>query len=306
MDLRQLECFMAVSKELHFSRAAEKLYMSQPSLSQQIKNLETEIGTPLFDRIGKKIALTEAGKILLTHSEQIFHEMDQARSAIDDLNVLQRGKLTIGSLLTCVHYLLPPVILEMKKMYPNIELSVLGLRMDDIQRKLLNNELDLGIAFLPVEEEEMDAIPLMTEELSLAVPLNHPFAMYGAVDMKKLDGQSAIQLADDYFLRKVIDDYCMELDIQLEPALEMTTLESIVQMVSEGLGITILPDAYIQYLDHENIAQVKLINPTPERDIGVIYRKDKFMCTTTKTFINQLTRTSLSPYKKEVQSENAP
>src|SRR5699024_4667716 len=239
MDLKQLECFVALSSELHFSRAAEKLYMTQPSLSQKIKNLETEMGTPLFDRMGKKTALTEAGKILLTHSENIFHEMEQAKSAINDLNVLQRGKLTVGSLLTCVHYLLPPAILEMKKMYPNVELSVLGLRTDDIRTKLRNNELDLGIAFLPVEDEEIDTITLVTEELSLAVPLNHPLAICDTVEMKDLDGVSAVLLAEGYFLRKVIDTYCMELDIHLRPALEMTTLESIMQMVSEGVGITI-------------------------------------------------------------------
>lgn len=294
MDLKQLECFMALSTELHFSRAAEKLYMTQPSLSQQIKNLETEMGTPLFDRMGKKTALTEAGKILLIHSEQIFHEMDQAKSAINDLNVLQRGKLAIGSLLTCVHYLLPPSILEMKKMYPNIELSVLGLRTEDIRRKLLDNELDLGIAFLPMEDDEFDAIPLMTEELSLVVPFDHPLAMTDVVEMKELDGMSMILLAEDYFLRKMIDDYFLDLGIHLKPALEMTTLESIIQMVSEKVGITILPKPYMQYLNHEKVTQVKLINPTPKREIGIIYRKDKFMCTATKTFIDQLTKAGVT------------
>lgn len=292
MDLKQLECFMALSSELHFSRAAEKLYMTQPSLSQQIKNLETEVGTPLFDRIGKKTALTEAGKILLTHSEHIFREMEQAKSAINDLNVLQRGKLTIGSLLTCVHYLLPPPILEMKKAYPNIELSVLGLSTNDIHRKLLDNELDLGIAFLPVEDTEIDAIPLMTEELSLAVPIDHPLAMTDAIEMKELDGMSMILLTEGYFLRKMIDDYFFDLGIHLKPALEMTTLESIIQMVSEKVGITMLPKPYMHYLNHEKVTQVKLMNPTPEREIGIIYRKDKFMCTATKTFIDQLTKTT--------------
>ncbi len=110
IELRQLEYFLAVSKELHFTKAAEKLNISQPSLSQQIRALEHEVGMPLFDRIGKKISLTEAGKILLSHSKTIFHEVEQARSAIQDLNGLQYGSLTIGSLLTVVNYLLPPTL----------------------------------------------------------------------------------------------------------------------------------------------------------------------------------------------------
>lgn len=298
MDLKQLECFVALSSELHFSRAAEKLYMTQPSLSQQIKNLETEMGTPLFDRMGKKTALTEAGKILLTHSENIFHEMEQAKAAINDLNVLQRGKLTIGSLLTCVHYLLPPSILEMKKMYPNIELSVLGLRTGEIREKLLDNELDLGITFLPVDDDELDAIPLMIEDLSLAVPPSHPLAKIDTVEMRDLEGMPMILMAEGYFLRKMIDDTFMDLGIHPNPVLEMTTLESIIQMVSENVGITILPKPYLQYLNHEKVKHVNLIKPTPEREIGIIYRKDKFMCAATKTFINQLTKAGVSLTQK--------
>src|SRR5699024_7509983 len=97
MELRQLEYFMTVCKTLHFTQAAEELFISQPSLSQQIKKLEFEVGTPLVDRIGKKTALTEAGKILLTHSQHIFHELEQAQAAIRDFYGLERGNLTIGA-----------------------------------------------------------------------------------------------------------------------------------------------------------------------------------------------------------------
>src|SRR5699024_3949932 len=107
MELRQLEYFTAVSNELHFSRAAEKLNIAQPTLSQEIKTLEDEMGIPLFDRIGKKTALTEVGKILLHHSQRVFFEIEQAQAALRDLNGLQTGKLMIGSLMTCVNYLLP-------------------------------------------------------------------------------------------------------------------------------------------------------------------------------------------------------
>lgn len=294
MDLRQLECFMAVSKELHFSRAAEKLYISQPSLSQQIKNLESELGTPLFDRIGKKTALTEAGNILLTHSQQIFHEIGQAKSEIKDLNILQRGKLTIGSLLTSVSYLLPPAILKFNRLYPNIELSILGLRTGDIRKRILENDLDLGIVFLPMEDEEMESIPLFTEELSLIVPLGHPLAEFKEVEMKALEDVATILLPENYSLRKLVDKYCMQLGITLKPTLEMTTMESLTQMVSEGIGVTILPEPYIDYLENSQVAKVKLINPTPPKNIGLIYRKDKFMCATTRTFIAQLTETGVS------------
>lgn len=140
---------MAVAQELHFTKASEKVGISQPSLSQQIRALEAEIGVPLFDRIGKKTALTEAGRILRGHAQRVFYELSQARAAISELQGLQRGKLTIGALLTVVNYLLPPAILAFHRQYPHIELSVLGLRTGDIRSALLDNQLDMGIVFCP-------------------------------------------------------------------------------------------------------------------------------------------------------------
>ncbi|MFD1362140.1 LysR family transcriptional regulator [Lentibacillus salinarum] len=292
MELRQLEYFIAVSKELHFSRAAEKLNIAQPTLSQQIRILEDEVGIPLFDRIGKKTALTEAGKILLHHSRRVFYEIEQAQAALRDLNGLQTGKLTIGSLMTCVSYLLPSAISTFKQLYPNIGLSVYGLRTGDIKTGLLENGLDLGISFLPVEDAELASIPLFTEELSLAVPANHPLAGAEAVEMETLEHVPAVLLPENYFLRQLIDSYCAEIGMILRPTLEMTTLESLTQMVSEGIGVTILPAPYLDTLRSPKIANVKLINPTMERKIGFVYRKDKFMCTATRAFIDQVTETS--------------
>ncbi|MFD1416618.1 LysR family transcriptional regulator [Oceanobacillus jeddahense] len=288
MELRQLEYFMIVCKEMHFTRAAEKLNLSQPTLSEQIKRLEEEVGIPLFDRIGKKIALTEAGKILLKHSQSVFFEIEQAEAAIRDLNELQRGKLAIGSLLTCVNYLLPPAIIKFKQSYPNVKLSVHGLKTDDIKNGLLENELDLGITFLPVEEKEFASVPLFTEELTLAVPSGHPIASLKEIDMEKLKNISAILLPESYFLRQLIDRYCTEMGFSLQPILEMTTLESLLRMVSEGVGVTILPEPYLDSLDHSEVVKVKLINPTPQREIGFIYRKNKFICATTQTFMGQI------------------
>ena len=292
MELRQLEYFVAVSKTLHFTKAAETLHIAQPTLSQQIKNLEDEIGTPLFDRTGKKTSLTEAGKILLTHSQRIFHEMEQAQNAINDLNGLQRGKLTVGTLLTCINYLLPPAILEFKRLYPNIELQVFGLRSKSILTGILENDLDLGIGFLPVENKELETIPLFTEEFSLAVPLDHQLANVSEIDMRELENIQMTLLPQDYFLRTLIDTYSKEAGITIRPTLEMSTIDSLIQMVLEGVGATILPVPYLDSLQMNQLVKVKLRHPSPKREIGFIFRKDKFMCTATKSFISQITETS--------------
>ncbi|MGE6536291.1 LysR family transcriptional regulator [Bacillus luti] len=291
IELRQLEYFLAVSKELHFTRAAEKLNISQPSLSQQIRALEHEVGMPLFDRIGKKISLTEAGKILLLHTKTIFHEIEQARSAIQDLNGLQHGSLTIGSLLTVVNYLLPPTILNFNKLYPNIELSVLGLRTGDIREKLLQNELDIGITFLPVQDKEIVSIPLYKSELTLVVPTGHTLTERSHISIVELQDYPLILLPKNFFLTELITSHCQKFDFTPKPILEISTMESLIQMVSKGMGITVLPKPYIDFLQNTNIQALKIKDPTPTIDIGLIYRKDKYMCATTRAFIEQLKTT---------------
>ncbi|PEP48363.1 LysR family transcriptional regulator [Bacillus pseudomycoides] len=300
IELRQLEYFVAVSNELHFTKAAEKLNISQPSLSQQIRALEHEIGMPLFDRIGKKISLTEAGRILLSHSKKVFHEVEQAYAAIQDLNGLQQGKLTIGALLTTVNYLLPPAILNFNALYPNIELSVLGLRTGEIREKLLQNELDIGITFLPVQDKEIISIPLYQNELTLVVPINHELTQHTTVTMGVLQKYPIILLPKNFFLTQLIRSHCQNFNFTLKPILEISTMESLIHMVSKGIGITVLPKPYIDFLQSNSIQAIKIKNPTATIEIGIIYRKDKYMCAATRMFIEQLQKIVASFQKIEI------
>lgn len=290
MELRQLEYFMTVCEELHFTRAAEKLNIAQPTLSQQIKVLEGEVGIPLFDRIGKKTALTVAGEILYKHCKQIFYELEQAQAAIGELNGLERGRLTIGSLLTCMNYLLPPALVRFKALYPNIKLSVHGLRTEEIERSILENKLDLGLTFLPNGNDELEEISLYTEELALAVPKGHPLAIKSAVNFDQITNIPLILMPENYQLRQLIKGYARTVGITINPALELTTLESIIQLTEKGMGAPILPLPYLEHLNNQDIKVVKILNPTPQREIGIIYRKDKFMCTATRTFIGEVTK----------------
>lgn len=291
MELRQLEYFIVLCQELHFTRAAEKLRIAQPSLSQQIRLLEHEVGMPLFDRIGKKNILTDAGKTLLHHSYNVFHEISQARAAISELQGLERGTLKIGSLLTVVNYLLPPTIIGFHNTYPNVELSVQGLRTGDIYKGLLQNELDLGIVFLPIEHEDLEAIPIYEENLALAVSINHPFAHKEFVTLQILNDTPSILLPENYFLRQVVNEQCRSMNFTPKPVLEMTTMESIIQMVSKGVGVTILPKAYLDYIDNPQIKTIPIQDPVITTQIGIAYRKNKHLCAASRVFMEQLITT---------------
>lgn len=291
LELKQLEYFMVLSRELHFTRAAEKIGIAQPSLSQQIRLLEHEVGTPLFDRIGKKTVLTEAGNVLLEHSYNVFHELSQARAAISELQGLERGTLKIGALLTVVNYLLPPTIIGFHRSYPNIEISVVGLRTADIYEGLLQNELDLGIVFLPMEQHDLEAIPLYKENLALAVPADHPLSEEAYVTLDVLRKVPSVLLPSTYFSRQLINEKCRTLGFEPEPVMEMTTLESIINVVSNGIGVTILSTAYLRFINSEHIRIVPIQDPVLTTEIGVVYRRNKYLCAASRVFLDQLTAT---------------
>lgn len=291
MELKQLEYFIVLCEELHFTRAAERLGIAQPSLSQQIQLLEHEIGTKLIDRVGKKNVLTEEGKILLHHSYNIFHEISEAKTAIDDLQGLKRGTLKIGALLTVVNYLLPPAIIQFHNRYPNIELSIFGLRTGDMIQQLLKNELDLGIASLPVEHNDLEMIPLFKEHLVLVAKKDHPIVEEPYVTLHVLRSLPSILLPNSYYIRQMVNVGCHSLDFTLKPVMEMTTMESIINMVASGVGVTVLPKAYVEYVNNPQLRTVPIDKPKVTRNVGIAYRKNKFLCTASRVFIKQLTTT---------------
>ncbi|MEC1545992.1 LysR family transcriptional regulator [Bacillus halotolerans] len=291
MELKQLEYFYAVCQELHFTRAAEKVGISQPSLSQQIKLLEHEIGTPLFDRIGKKTALTESGKLLLQYTRKIFYEVEQAKTSIDELNGLQRGTILVGTLLTVEDYLITPTLLNFHQKYPGVKVSVFGLRTGDIHKQLIENKLDLGIVFLPMKGDELESISLSTEEMAFAVPKGHPLENQDMLDVEVLKTTPSILLPQHYFIRNLIDEACKDLGFFPKPIFEITTMQSLINMVIKGVGVTILPKPYLEYLNHPHIRIIPILKPNLSREIGVVYRKDKYLSAATHVFISALKET---------------
>ncbi|KXJ39141.1 LysR family transcriptional regulator [Bacillus spizizenii] len=291
MELKQLEYFYAVCQELHFTRAAEKVGISQPSLSQQIRLLEHEIGTPLFDRIGKKTALTESGKLLLKYTRKIFYEVEQAKTSIDELNGLQRGTILVGTLLTVEDYFITPTLLNFHQKYPGVKISVFGLRTGDIHKQLIENKLDLGIVFLPMKGDELESISLSTEEMAFAVPKGHPLENQEMLDVEVLKTTPSILLPQQYFIRKLIDEACKDLGFFPKPIFEITTMQSLINMVIKGVGVTILPKPYLEYLNHPNIRIIPILKSNLSREIGVVYRKDKYLSAATHAFISALKET---------------
>lgn len=287
MDFRVLEYFLAVCEELHFTKAAERLGISQPTLSQQIRQLEDRLGTPLFRRIGKKNYLTEAGDILRNHALRVFYELEQAQIKMNEIKGLQRGKLRIGC---SGNHLLTTSIVSFHKKYPNISLSVIELATEETKHGLLNNELDIGVVFLPLDDVHLVSYPLYTEELSLAISSAHPLANENSIPFNALQNLSLILFPEKFLARQMIVTYGEKLGIILTPILELSTMDSMLQMVRLNIGVTILPKSYLlmNYAQDQQIKIIPITEPKPQKTVGIVYRNESIISLAMEAFINEL------------------
>lgn len=288
MELRQLEYFMAVCEEMHFSRASEKLCTTQSNLSQQIKLLENELGVPLFDRMGKRIALTDAGKVLLDQSRHVFSHIAYARDAIAEMKDMQGGSITIGVLPGDADLLFNALLVQFHHTYPKLSLSV--IETTKIIEQVAAGTIDIGVTTTPSPDERFTVVPLFHEEFALAVRSDHPLAEKGKVAFEQLGDMKMVMFPPDHQVRQLIGHYCLQAGFRLQPHIETTTLSSLLSLVEQGIGACVLPRLLLESLGKKEIAVVSLVNPTPSQDICIVYRSDKYVGFAARAFMDTLTR----------------
>ncbi|WP_407867993.1 LysR family transcriptional regulator [Paenibacillus sp. P36] len=286
MELKQLQYFMAICEELHFTRAADKMGVSAPNISQQIRRLEEELGVLLFDRVGKTIVLTEAGAILQEHGAAVFGHLKQANDAIADLKQMQGGSLSIGVLPGDADLLFNALLLSFHQTYPTITLSL--METTRVTEQVLDRSIDVGVTIGPVSDERLTSIPLFHEEFSLAISRNDPLADENFIPLSKLNDLKMVMFPPDHQCRKLIDRFCMEKGFTLQPHMVTTTLSSLLQMVQSGIGACVLPRLLLDTLPNKEIKVVSLRQPTPSQDICLIYRSDRYVGYAMRTFIKTL------------------
>src|SRR5919206_1005329 len=176
MELHQLAYFESVSRHLHFTRAAEELNVAQPSVSQQIRKLEDELGTPLFHRMKRNVALTEAGKTFLPHARAVLRQLEEARIEVQELSGLRKGTLAVGAPPSVGTHLFPRALAAFSRQHPGIALSFREGGSRTLVQLLESGELDLAVVIQPIRHPVLETLPLLEEELLLAVPREHPLA----------------------------------------------------------------------------------------------------------------------------------
>lgn len=286
---RSIRYLIAVADMHSFTRAAEALYVSQPTLSQQIKQLEDVLDVQLLDRSGRTVRLTAAGEVYLHHARRALGELDTAKRAIHELHDLSRGSLRLG-MTPITDYLAVPVLEKFNARYPGITVNTLEMPQDEIKAALAEDRVDIGIAFsstLSTEEpsDDVDSHVLFIETINLAVGCDHPLALQqGPMSKHALEQVPLVMFNSSYALRRHIDVYCMEQGINLPVAMEASSLSVIIEMVRLGRLATILPDT-ISCAQH-GLHSIALLPELPHHTISLICRKGTYKSPACQAFVD--------------------
>ena len=285
MEIRQLHYFLMLCNELHFTEAAYKLGISQPTLSQQIRVLEDELGTPLFDRLGKKIAKTEAGNLLEHYALQAIQQLDNAKNAIKDLTNLHTGHLRVAVLPSDLDYRLTSLLIDFHKEFPNTKVQVIPTI--DIVNKVLENEVDIGVGLAIHPDSRLHQIPFYTETYSLYVNKEHELADKDLISPQDLLGLPLVMYPKGFSGRDLIDKWCENEDISIHPLMETGSATSLFQLVQAGIGATIQPSQLIESFQSLGIHAIA-IEHSPTRNLAMFYRNDKYVSQTAKAFLTKM------------------
>ena len=277
MDLDQLHTFLEIVRLKSFSKAAQTCYRTQPAISAQVRQLEQEMNTTLFERLGTKISLTVAGRIFAEHAEQILALRRRAQDAINELEKVPRGELLIAANeATCI-YVLPAVFAEFKKQFPNVQLLVDRSYGARVVQAVLDNLADFGFTQLPVEEKRLQVVKIYSDEIKLLVPAGHRLASYERIMPRDLQGEQVL-LPKTGTTRARLNTWLETVQEELNVSMELDSTEMIKRFVMANLGMSFLAASHCQ----EEVAAGRLaavsLGPEPMiRRVGLIYRRDKVL-----------------------------
>lgn len=287
-ELRHLRYLIAVAEHGSFTRAAEALHISQPTLSQQIKQMERVMGTQLLDRTGRAVRLTDAGETYVHYARRALQELATAERAVHDVADLSRGSLRLAVTPTFTAYLIGPLAGQFHSRHPHIGLSIRELTQDRIESALLADDLDLGIAFHGSHLPGITTGDLFTEALSLVVGTHHPYGdRAGPLPVRELEGCPLALLSSDFATRGHIDTYFGRHHTTPHIAVEANSINAVTEMVRRTPLASVLPEAVAH--DHPHLHTVPLDPPLPERTVALLRRSGSYQSAAARAFA-RLTR----------------
>lgn len=279
MNLHHLLIFAKVAEKRHFTQAAEELFISQPAVSKQMRELERTMGQPLFKQLGRQVYLTEAGEMLYGYARRIFALVDEAGAQLEEMRELEKGHLYIGASTTIGIYLLPAILGDYRSHYPKIELSLEIANADNIQERLLANEVEVGLVEGPVTHADLHHEVWRRDELVLIVGNAHPLARQENIHLEEIlaEGPPFLLREQGSGTREVFEQALAGRGLAaIRPFMELGSTEAIKKAVIAGLGISFVSLHTIQLeLQAGLLKRIELVDFTLERSLYLTYPRQK-------------------------------
>jgi DNA-binding transcriptional LysR family regulator len=293
MEVHQLAYFESVSRHLHFTRAAQELNVAQPSVSQQIRKLEHELGAPLFHRMKRHVALTEAGKTFLPHARAVLQRLEEARVEVQELSGLRKGTLAVGAPPSVGTHLLPRALAAFSRQHPGISLSFREAGSRTLVALLEDGELDLAVVIQPIRHPALETQPLIEEELLLVLPRMHHLANDSSrqrVRLAQLDKEPFVLLREGaYDLRDQTLAACRRAGFEPHVALDGGEMDSMLRFVAAGIGLAILPEMVVSDVEPADSPVVlRRLQPRLTRALVIARRRDRYFSAAAREFTTVL------------------
>lgn len=286
MELHQLRYLCAIVDTGSFSRAAEFCRVAQPSLSQQISKLENELGTRLFDRLGRSIRLTEAGRTFLPHARNVLHQTEMARYELDGQRRDARGTVIVGAIPTIAPYFLPKRIAAFTRKFPEATLRIVEETTPVLVESLRSLTVDLAILSLPLKHREFEIVPLLTENLYAALPPDHPKADAPRMTLRELRGEPFLLLRESHCFRGVALAACERARLRPQVAFESGQFSSLLGMVAAGVGVTLVPEMAVH--TGSGCRFVRIADPSASRTIVAARLRGRSFSRVQEAFLKQM------------------
>lgn len=290
LDLGQLEAFVQVANQRSFSRAAEALFLTQPSVTARIQALERDLGERLFERSGRGIRLTEVGECFLPHAERVLQALNAGRDAIDSLRNLHSGSLVLASATTVSTYVLPGLLKTFRARYPRIEVSVRTGRSEQVLQMLLQDEAQVGLV-RAVYHQDIETKGLIEDELVLVANSTHDLIGAGTVTVEQLGDHPFIFFDRNSSYYSLAQGMFRQHGVVPRTQMELDSMEATKKMVEEGLGIAMLPKVALEReLNDGSLREIAIADmPNPTRQIALISRRSRPLGPVAQAFVDIVT-----------------
>lgn len=277
MDIRHLQYFLKVAQYKSFTKAARALYITQPTISKMVKNLEEDLGVVLFHRLGKQLELTDAGEILFVQAQDIVHSFQNLSAELGDLMNLKKGHIRIGLPPMIGSSFFPNVLGKFREHYPAITIQLVEDGAKKVEADVETGVLDIGVVLSPTNEELFHSFSLVKEKLMLLVHPSHRLADRKAVSLSELAEEDFVFFREDFALHDRITAECVQAGFQPKVIYESSQWDFISEMVAANFGIALLPEPICRELDEERIRVLPLDQPVIPWHLVIIWRKDRYL-----------------------------